>query len=74
MQEQGAATQEIVRNIQTTSIGVNDISKTLGQIGEMSQENTSNAAQVLGAADSLSKQARDLSSEIKTFIQSAKAI
>ncbi len=69
VQEQGSATQEIVRNIQTTSKMVSDIAATLGNVGEMSQESTSNAGMVLDSVRSFSSQSDALTSVIDTFLR-----
>jgi methyl-accepting chemotaxis protein len=72
--QQGAATKEIARNVQEAAGGTKEVTTNITGVSRGAEETGAAAAQVLGAADGLSKQSDFLSSEVKTFIQNAKVI
>ncbi|CAO3417627.1 Methyl-accepting chemotaxis sensor/transducer protein [Azospirillum doebereinerae] len=73
IEEQGAATAEISRNVQQAAIGTQQVSSTIGDVTEATGETGAAANQVLGAAGSLSQQAENLRREVDQFLSAIKA-
>ena len=68
VEEQGAATQEISRNVQQAAVGTQAVSTHIAGVRVAANETGSAATQVLGAAHELSHQAEVLASEVKGFL------
>ena len=68
VEEQGAATAEIARNVQQTARSAQEVTTTIGGVSQAATETGAAAAQVLGAAGDLSRQAEQLTSEVGSFI------
>ncbi|CAO3419944.1 putative methyl-accepting chemotaxis protein [Azospirillum doebereinerae] len=73
VEQQGAATQEISRNVQQAAIGTQEVSSHIAGVREAANETGAAATQVLGAARELSQQAEILTSEVKGFLNSVRA-
>ena len=73
VEEQGAATREIARNIQHASVGTSDVSSNIIGVSEASTEAGAAATQVLGAAGELRREADTLRAEIDAFLVSIRA-
>ena len=73
VEEQGAATREIARNIQHASVGTSDVSSNIIGVSEASTEAGAAASQVLGAAGELRREADTLRAEIDAFLASIRA-
>ncbi|MCJ2035062.1 methyl-accepting chemotaxis protein [Methylobacterium sp. J-068] len=71
--EQGAATQEIVRNVAQASVGTSEVTNNIGGVAQASEETGAAASQVLSAASELSRQSEHLSSEVVRFLQTVRA-
>ena len=73
MEEQGAATQEIARNVQEAAQGTQAVTETILALRDGTNDAGAAAAQVLGAAQTLSRTSRQLRGEVDTFLSDVKA-
>jgi methyl-accepting chemotaxis protein len=73
VEEQGAATQEISRNIQHAAQGTSDVSANIGEVQRGAGETGAASAQVHSAAQSLSQESNRLKSEVTRFLDSVRA-
>ena len=73
MEEQGAATQEIARNVQQASAGTQEVSANIGSVTETAKQTGLATGQVLESARELSKQAEILRSEVGKLLNNNKA-
>lgn len=73
VEEQGAATQEISRNIQHAAQGTSDVSANIGEVQRGAGETGAASAQVHSAAQSLSQESNRLKSEVARFLDSVRA-
>jgi methyl-accepting chemotaxis protein len=73
VEEQGAATQEISRNIQHAAQGTSDVSANIGEVQRGAGETGAASAQVHSAAQSLSQESNRLKSEVARFLESVRA-
>ncbi len=68
VEQQGAATYEIARNVQSAAIGTSSVTETITGVGHAAREAKTEADRVLIAATSLSNQASRLSQDVQGFI------
>jgi methyl-accepting chemotaxis protein len=73
MEEQGAATQEIARNVQEAASGTEEVSRNIVGVNQASEESGAAAGEVTSAAGELSEQAEMLKGEVANFIQQVRA-
>ena len=73
IEEQNAATQEIVRNAQEATTGTRQVSESIAGVTQAASEAGQGAADVLNAARELSRQANALSTEMHTFMEQVRA-
>ena len=73
MEEQGATTQEIARNVQQAAAGTQEVSSTIAGVKQAATETGAAAGQVLEAARQLSRQTAGLTGEVDQFIVAVKA-
>ncbi|MGY4368412.1 methyl-accepting chemotaxis protein [Bradyrhizobium sp. LB1.3] len=73
VEEQGAATQEISRNIQHAAHGTSQVSANIGDVQRGAGETGAASAQVHSAAQSLSQESNRLKSEVARFLESVRA-
>jgi len=73
VEEQGAATQEISRNIQHAAQGTSEVSANIGDVQRGAGETGAASAQVHSAAQSLSQESHRLKSEVARFLDSVRA-
>ncbi|AHY49191.1 methyl-accepting chemotaxis protein [Bradyrhizobium japonicum] len=73
VEEQGAATQEISRNIQHAAHGTSEVSANIGNVQRGAGETGAASAQVHSAAQSLSQESNRLKSEVARFLESVRA-
>ena len=73
VEEQGAATREIARNIQLAARGTEDVSENTAEVSRAAGETGSAADQMLRAACDLGQGADRLSSEVAEFLDRLKA-
>jgi methyl-accepting chemotaxis protein len=73
VEEQGAATQEISRNIQHAALGTSEVSSNISDVQRGASETGSASSQVLSAAQSLSVESNRLKLEVSKFLNSVRA-
>jgi methyl-accepting chemotaxis protein len=73
VEEQGAATQEISRNVQQASAGTQEVSSNIGGVSQAAAETGAAASQVLSASDELSRQSETLRRYVDTFLAGVRA-
>jgi methyl-accepting chemotaxis protein len=73
VEEQGAATQEISRNIQHAAQGTSEVSANIGDVQRGAGETGAASAQVHSAAQSLSQESNRLKGEVARFLESVRA-
>jgi methyl-accepting chemotaxis protein len=73
VEEQGAATQEISRNVQQAAHGTTQVSSNIGDVQRGASETGSASAQVLSAAQLLSRDSERLKAEVGRFLNSVRA-
>jgi methyl-accepting chemotaxis protein len=73
VEEQGAATQEIARNVQQAAIGTHEVTSNINGVSLGASSTGSAATQVLGAAGELSQRAEQLRREVGEYIAGVKA-
>jgi methyl-accepting chemotaxis protein len=71
--EQGAATQEIARNVQQAASGATEVSANIAGVNRAAEETGVAATQVLVSAEALSRSAEHLKQRIETFIVDVRA-
>ena len=71
--EQGATTQEIARNVQQAAQGTNDVAANITDVNRGATETGAASAKVLGSARSLSKESSVLKVEVDKFLQTIRA-
>ncbi|MEH2481997.1 methyl-accepting chemotaxis protein [Nitrobacteraceae bacterium AZCC 2146] len=73
VEEQGAATQEISRNVQQAAQGTMQVSSNITDVQRGASETGSASSQVLSAAQSLSSESNRLKVEVGKFLSSVRA-
>ncbi|MDO8608330.1 MAG: cache domain-containing protein [Phaeospirillum sp.] len=73
VEEQGAATAEIARNVQEAASGTQEVTAVLGQLSAATAEAGGSADTVLDIASRLSNEAGSLESEVHSFMDSIRA-
>ncbi|AWU95733.1 methyl-accepting chemotaxis protein [Azospirillum ramasamyi] len=73
IEEQGAVTGEISRNVQQAAVGTQEVSVNITQVTQTAGETGSAAGQVQSAAGELARQAETLRREVEQFLASIKA-
>ncbi|MHC2672525.1 methyl-accepting chemotaxis protein [Bradyrhizobium diazoefficiens] len=73
VEEQGAATREIARNIQHAAGGTSEVSSNIVGVSTASAEAGAAASEVLGASDALRREADLLRGKIDAFLNSMRA-
>ena len=74
VEEQGAATQEIARNVEEAAQGANEVAENVVGVNTASQETGAAATEVLTAAEELSQQAEELKVQVQAFLADVKAL
>ncbi|KQQ45642.1 chemotaxis protein [Methylobacterium sp. Leaf125] len=73
MEEQGAATQEIVRNVTQAAQGTQSVTVSIGSVTQAAGETGAASSQVLAAASDLARQSEQLSAEVSGFLATVQA-
>ncbi|MCF3932813.1 methyl-accepting chemotaxis protein [Acuticoccus sp. M5D2P5] len=73
VEEQGAATREIARNVQDAADGSEEVTTSVAAVARISQSNGAAAAQLLGASEDLAQQAAEMQAHVDDFIAKLKA-
>ncbi|QRE75765.1 methyl-accepting chemotaxis protein [Methylobacterium aquaticum] len=71
--QQGAATQEIVRNVSQASVGTSAVTGTIAGVAQASESTGMAASRVLTSASDLSRQSEHLSEEVHRFLATVRA-
>jgi len=73
MEEQGAATAEIARNVQEAARGTEAVTGNIINVQKGASATGTAASQVLGAAQDLARRSSDLGQQVSTFLTEVKA-
>ena len=73
VEEQGAATQEIVRNINQAAEGTGEVTTTIAGVAGAAEETGAAASQVLASASELSRESEHLNAEVAQFLATIRA-
>ena len=73
IEQQGAATKEISRNVHQAARGTQEVNSNISGVQRAADDTGSAANQVLGAAEQLSSQSRDLAAQVNRFLSEVRA-
>uniref|UniRef100_Q07IW0 Methyl-accepting chemotaxis sensory transducer n=1 Tax=Rhodopseudomonas palustris (strain BisA53) TaxID=316055 RepID=Q07IW0_RHOP5 len=73
IQQQGSATAEIARNVQEAAHGTHEVNANISGVQHAANETGTAATQVLGAAEQLSQQSKDLAGQVNRFLADVRA-
>jgi methyl-accepting chemotaxis protein len=73
VEEQGAATAEIARNIQQAAAGTQNVSSNIGGVSNVANQTGETASDVLESSSSLAAESEVLSSQVARFLDRIKA-
>ncbi|MEH3117652.1 MAG: CHASE3 domain-containing protein [Methylorubrum populi] len=73
VEEQGVATQEIVRNVSEASAGTGAVTGNVASVAAAADETGAAASQVLVSASELSRQSEHLDGQVRHFLQTVRA-
>ena len=73
VEEQGAATQEIVRNVSEASAGTGAVTGNVARVAAAAEETGAAASQVLVSASELSRQSEHLDGQVRHFLYTVRA-
>jgi methyl-accepting chemotaxis protein len=73
IEEQGAATQEIARNVQQAAIGTTQVATSIADVNRGAGDTGSASSQVLSSARSLSNENKRLKAEVVKFLATVRA-
>jgi Protoglobin/Methyl-accepting chemotaxis protein (MCP) signalling domain len=73
VEQQGAATQEIARNVQQAAAGTGEVSANIAGVNQAAEETGQGAGNVLSSAQKLTGEAEMLSGEVETFFARVRA-
>ncbi|WP_026175586.1 methyl-accepting chemotaxis protein [Methylobacterium sp. 88A] len=73
VEEQGAATQEIVRNVTEASAGTREVTQNVSAVASAAEETGAASAQVLASASELSLQFNQLDAAMSQFLSTVRA-
>ena len=74
VEEQGAATREITRNVQEAAVGTQEVSATISGVSEAAGRTGEAAGGLLGAAQGLTVHARTLQGDVDDFARQMRAV
>jgi methyl-accepting chemotaxis protein len=73
IEEQGSATKEIARSVQEAARGTQEVNANIAGVQRAADDTGSAAGRVLGAAEQLSTQSRDLAGQVNRFLSEVRA-
>jgi methyl-accepting chemotaxis protein len=73
VEEQGAATQEIARNVAQAAKGTGEVSSHIGSVNEAVQQSGASAGHVLTSAGELAKNGETLKAQVDSFLREVRA-
>ncbi len=74
VEEQGAATQEISRNVQQAAAGSAEVSSNITGVTQASQQTSAGSTQVLSAASELANNGERLKREVDSFLHTVRSL
>ena len=73
IEEQGSATKEISRSIQEAARGTHEVNSNITGVQQAADDTGAASSRVLGAAEQLSSQSRDLADQVNRFLSEVRA-
>ncbi|MDC7695871.1 methyl-accepting chemotaxis protein [Asticcacaulis sp. DXS10W] len=73
VEQQGAATSEIVQAVNQASIGTSEVTQNITGVARMAEETGMGASQVLNASSELAQQAEKLRAQVNSFLTQVRA-
>jgi methyl-accepting chemotaxis protein len=73
IEEQGAATQEIARNVQQAALGTNNVAGNVAEVKRSATDAGSASSQVLSSAQLLAGESTRLKQEMERFLATVRA-
>ncbi len=73
VEELGAATQEISRNVLQAAQGTHEVSDSIASVSDAAQQTGKAATQVLASAGGLSKNGEVLKAQVESFLRDVRA-
>ncbi|MBR0895466.1 HAMP domain-containing protein [Bradyrhizobium tropiciagri] len=73
IEEQGSATREISRSVQEAARGTQEVNSNISGVQRAADDTGAAATQVLGAAEQLSTQSKDLAGQVNRFLSDVRA-
>ena len=73
VEQQGAATQEIARNVQEAALGTGQVSSNIAAVNDAAAKTGTASSQVLASAEQLSDQAANLRADVDRFLANIRA-
>ncbi|QOZ25630.1 methyl-accepting chemotaxis protein [Bradyrhizobium sp. CCBAU 51753] len=73
IEEQGSATKEISRSVQEAARGTQEVNSNISGVQHAADDTGAAATQVLGAAEQLSTQSKDLAGQVNRFLSDVRA-
>ena len=73
IEEQGSATREISRSVQEAARGTQEVNANISGVQRAADHTGTAAGQVLGAAEQLSSQSKDLAGQVNRFLSEVRA-
>ncbi|SFL15330.1 methyl-accepting chemotaxis protein [Methylobacterium pseudosasicola] len=73
VEQQGAATREIVRNVTQATAGTQEVTGNIAGVAQAAEQTGAAAEQVLASATGLSRQSEQLSAEVDRFLATVRA-
>ncbi len=73
IEEQGSATKEISRSVQEAARGTQEVNSNISGVQKAADDTGTAAHQVLGAAEQLSSQSKDLAGQVNRFLADVRA-
>jgi len=73
VEQQGAATREIVRNVTQATTGTQEVKDNIAGVAQAAEQTGAAAEQVLASATGLSRQSEQLSAEVDRFLTTVRA-
>jgi methyl-accepting chemotaxis protein len=73
VEQQGAATQEIVRNVAQAATGTTEVTSNIAGVAQASEDTGAAATQVLSSSGELSRHAEQLTAEMARFLATVRA-
>jgi methyl-accepting chemotaxis protein len=74
VEQQGAATQEIVRSVEQATGGTRIVSESIGTVVNAAGESRNAAARLTDVASALTTQSQSLRAEVERFLADVKAV